>query len=65
MIADGKTTRHLARRLAALAAAAAALTVLGGCELGNGGGLTGLKDSAGSKDFARGTGSPALATQNT
>lgn len=38
---------------------------LSGCELGDSGGLTGLKGTSGNDDFARGTGSPALATKNT
>lgn len=44
---------------------AAAALALAGCELGDSGGLTGLRDSSGNDDFARGTGSPALATKNT
>lgn len=54
-------TRH--KTLAWLAVAVATVTA-GGCELGDDG-LTGLKNSANNSDFARGTGSPALATKNT
>lgn len=43
----------------------AASAVLGGCELGDNQSLTGLTAGSSSDDFARGTGSPALATKNT
>ncbi|MFY9487569.1 MAG: cell wall-binding repeat-containing protein [Solirubrobacterales bacterium] len=62
--------RPIARRPTVAAFTATALSTvaialsLSGCELGDDG-LTGLQDSAGNSDFARGTGSPALATKNT
>lgn len=52
-------------RAAALAAAVTLAIALTGCSLGDSSGLTGLKDSSGNSDFARGSGSPALATKNT
>jgi hypothetical protein len=51
--------------LCAASAAAVAALALSGCSLGDGNGLTGLNQGSGSDDFARGTGSPALATKNT
>ncbi len=59
------TGRNIARRSAVVALAVAAMALLSGCELGDSGGLTGLRDSSSNGDFARGTGSPALATKNT
>lgn len=49
--------------LAVLAVAASAF--FGGCSLSDRDNLTGLSDNSGGADFARGTGSPALATKNT
>jgi putative cell wall-binding protein len=54
-----------ARNLIAALALAAMLTGLSGCQLGENNSRTGLSGSSTSQDFARGTGSPALATKNT
>ncbi len=51
--------------LAAAAVLALAATTAAGCELGDNQSLTGLTAGDSSADFARGTGSPALATKNT
>lgn len=53
------------RRLTVLAAVVVLPAAFAGCDLGDSGGLTGLKDNSGNADFARGSGSPALATKNT
>lgn len=57
--------RRNARKLTAGALVVAATAVLAGCELGDNQSLTGLTSGSSSDDFARGTGSPALATKNT
>lgn len=59
-----RRSHPLLRPLVAGMLAAAALA-LAGCELGDSGGLTGLNGNSSAEDFARGTGSPALATKNT
>lgn len=53
------------RKIAGLALVLAASLALAGCELGDNQSLTGLTSESSSDDFARGTGSPALATKNT
>lgn len=62
-MSDSRKRPH-ARALATALLAATALS-LAGCELGDSGGLTGLNGNSSADDFARGTGSPALATKNT
>lgn len=61
----GRRARSSWGALTALALLFAAAPALTGCELGDSGGLTGLRGSSGNEDFGRGTGSPALATKNT
>ncbi len=51
--------------LAAIGALFAVSMLLAGCNLGDEDSLTGLSDSSGSADFARGVGSPSLSTKNT
>lgn len=55
----------IVRKVASFAVLAMATLVLAGCELGDNQSLTGLSSGDSSDDFARGTGSPALATKNT
>jgi hypothetical protein len=55
----------LAMRAAGAVAICASLLLIGGCDLGDDDSLTGLSDETGGQDFARGVGSPALATKNT
>lgn len=57
--------RRHARQLLAGALVLAATAAVSGCELGDNQSLTGLTSGSSSDDFARGTGSPALATKNT
>ncbi len=62
---QGRRRTRRAPRAATLAALAFSAVALAGCNLGDNDSLTGLSDNSGSADFARGTGTPSLATKNT
>lgn len=60
-----RNTRPTGTSISAALLAVMAALALSGCELGDNQSLTGLTSESSSDDFARGTGSPALATKNT